>query len=114
MKKYMILGALLFSSLIFANHPPKHEVVGDLVKSTYYNDNGTVSQEGFYKNGKVHGEWIAYNASGKRLSIGNYNEGVKIGKWFFWNENTLSEVDYSDSRVAVVKNWKEEAVVNIK
>ena len=114
MKKYMILGALLFSSLIFANHPPKHEVVGDLVKSTYYNDNGTVSQEGFYKNGKVHGEWIAYNASGKRLSIGNYNEGVKIGKWFFWNENTLSEVDYSNSRVAVVKNWKEEAVVNIK
>ena len=114
MKKYMILGALLFSSLIFANHPPKHEVVGDLVKSTYYNDNGTVSQEGFYKNGKVHGEWIAYNESGKRLSIGNYNEGVKIGKWFFWNENTLSEVDYSNSRVAVVKNWKEEAVVNIK
>ena len=112
MKNYMILGVLLFSGFIFANHPPKHEVLGDLVKSTYYNDNGTVSQEGFYKNGKVHGQWTSYDVSGKKKAMGEYNEGVKTGKWIFWNNATLSEVDYSNSRVAAVKTWKEEALVN--
>lgn len=111
MKKYMITATILFSSLIFANHPPKHEVVGDLVKSTYFYENGKVSQEGFYKNGKVHGEWISYSENGKRTAVANYNEGVKTGTWFFWNDKSLSEVDYSESRVASVKNWKEEAVV---
>lgn len=112
MKKYMILGAMLISGVIFANKEPKHEVVGDMVKSTYYYDNGQVSQEGFYKDGKVHGQWIAYDQNGNKKAIGEYNEGVKTGKWFFWNDKSLSEVDYSDSRVASVKNWKEEAIVN--
>lgn len=112
MKNYMIVAALLVTSLIFANIPPKHEVVGDLVKSTYFHDNGTVSQEGFYKNGKVHGEWVSYNEKGDKTAIASYDEGTKTGKWFFWNNKSLSEVDYSDSRVASVKTWKEEAVVN--
>ena len=112
MKNYIIVAALLFTGLIFANHPPKHEVVGDLVKSTYFHENGTVSQEGFYKNGKVHGEWVSYNEDGDKTAIASYNEGAKKGKWFFWNNKSLSEVDYSDSRVASVKTWKEEAVVN--
>ena len=112
MKKYMIIGALLFSGLIFANHPPKHEVAGDLVKSTYFHDNGTVSQEGFYKNGKVHGEWVSYDQSGNRTAVASYNEGQKTGSWVFWSKDKLSEVEYSASRVASVKTWKEEVVVN--
>jgi hypothetical protein len=44
--------------------------------------------------------------------MGEYNEGIKTGKWIFWNNATLSEVDYAESRVASVKTWKEEAVVN--
>ena len=112
MKKYMILGALLFSGFIFANHPPKHEVAGNLVKSTYYHDNGTISQEGYYKNGKVHGEWVSYSDKGERTAVASYNEGVKTGKWVFWNKATLNEVNYADSRVASVKIWKEEALVN--
>lgn len=113
MKKYMIMGALLISGVVFAqNIEPKHEVVGNLVKSTYYFDNGKVSQEGFYKDGKVEGQWIAYDESGNKKAIGEYSNGQKTGKWFFWNNNTLSEVDYSNSRIAQVKNWKQDAVVN--
>lgn len=112
MKKYLIIGTFLFTGLLFANHPPKHEVLGDLVKSTYFHENGTVSQEGYYKNGKVHGKWTSYDASGKKKAMGEYNEGVKSGKWIFWNDITLSEVDYSESRVASVKIWKEAALVN--
>lgn len=111
MKKYMILGAMLISGVIFAQVEPKHEVVGNLVKSTYFHSNGKVSQEGFYKNGKVHGQWIAYDEKGTKKAIGEYNEGQKTGKWFFWNQNNLSEVDYSDSRIASIKTWKEDAIV---
>jgi antitoxin component YwqK of YwqJK toxin-antitoxin module len=113
MKKYMILGALLFTGITFAQAEPKHEVVGDIVKSTYYHENGKVSQEGFYKNGKVHGQWVSFDQNGKKTAIANYNEGTKTGKWIFWTDKNLSEVDYADSRVATVKTWKEEAIVNI-
>ncbi|MGK4566801.1 hypothetical protein [Flavobacterium sp. 3HN19-14] len=58
MKKYLFIAAVLISGVISAqNIAPKHEVVGNLVKSTYYYENGKVSQEGFYKDGKVHGQW---------------------------------------------------------
>jgi len=113
MKKFMICGALLISSLIFAQKTnPQHAIVGDLVKSTYFFDNGKISQEGFYKNGKVHGQWILYDENGSKKSIGLYDNGKKIGKWFFWNDKNLNEVDYSNSRIASVKNWKQDAIVN--
>lgn len=109
----MMIGALLISGVIFAqNIEPKHEIVGNLVKSTYFHENGKVSQEGFYKDGKVHGKWISYDENGTKKAIGEYNNGIKTGKWFFWNENILSEVDYSESRVASVTNWKQDAIVN--
>jgi antitoxin component YwqK of YwqJK toxin-antitoxin module len=113
MKKFMLLGAMLISGVIFSQSvQPKHEVEGDLVKSTYYYDNGKVSQEGYYKDGKVHGKWISYDQDGNKTAIAEYNNGEKTGKWFFWSSKNLSEVDYSDSRVAAVKTWKEEAIVN--
>jgi hypothetical protein len=36
---------------------------------------------------------------------------MKTGKWFFWNKNVLNEVDYADSRVAEVKKWSNETIV---
>jgi len=113
MKKYMTIGLMLVSGVIFAQKSEaKHEVEGEQVKSIYYYENGKVSQEGFYKDGKVHGKWISYDQNGNRTAVGEYTNGIKTGKWFFWNNNALSEVDYSDSRVAAVKNWKQDAVVN--
>ena len=111
MKKIMILGAMLFSAVIFAQKvAPKHEVVGDLVKSTYYHDNGQISQEGFYKDGKVHGQWTSYNDNGNKVAIGNFENGVKTGKWFFWSDKNLSEVDFSQSKIVAVKAWKQDAI----
>jgi antitoxin component YwqK of YwqJK toxin-antitoxin module len=113
MKKYMIIGAVLISGMIFAqNIEPKLEAVGQKVKATYYFESGKVQQEGFFKDGKLEGTWIAYDANGNKKSIGEYSNGQKTGKWFFWNNETLSEVDYSQSRIASVKNWKQDALVN--
>lgn len=113
MKKYILTTAVLFSVVLHAQEvKPKLEAVGQLVKATYYYDNGQIQQEGFFKEGKPEGKWAAFDVNGNKKSIGEYAEGTKTGKWFFWNDAVLSEVDYSESRIAVVKNWKQDALVN--
>lgn len=112
MKNIIITATLLISSLMFAQKvEPKFEAVDNMVKATYYHDNGQVKQEGFYLDGKLHGEWISYNESGVKQTIGEYNKGSKVGKWFFWNTDKLSEVDFSDSRIVEVKKWSSETLV---
>ncbi|MFT5253832.1 MAG: antitoxin component YwqK of YwqJK toxin-antitoxin module [Flavobacteriales bacterium] len=114
MKKYIMIAAVLFSGILFAqNTKPQLEAVGNQVKATYHYENGKVQQQGHYLNGKLQGEWISYDVDGNKLAIGEYNKGQKVGKWFFWNNSVLSEVDYSANRIASVKNWKKDAVVNI-
>lgn len=111
MKNQIILCVMLFSGVLFAQDvEPKYEIEGNLVKATYYHDNGKVKQEGFYKEGKVHGKWISFSETGEKMAIGEYNKGNKTGKWFFWNQNSLNEVDYTDSRIAEVKKWSKETV----
>lgn len=112
MKKVVIAAVLLVSSLSFAQEvKPKFQVVDQMVKATYYYDNGQVKQEGYYLDGKLHGKWVAFNEDGSKQSIGEYNKGAKSGKWFFWNENSLNEVDFTDSRIAEVKKWSKDVLV---
>ncbi len=112
MKTYMTLGILLFSGFIFAQSiKPQLEAEGNLVKTTYLHENGKISQEGCYKKGKLHGKWVSYDENGNKIAMGEYRNGAKVGKWFFWTDKTLSEVEYTESRIAFVKNWQQEAIV---
>ncbi|BCY27994.1 toxin-antitoxin system YwqK family antitoxin [Flavobacterium okayamense] len=111
MKKLVIMSVLLASGMMFAQEvEPKFEVVDQMVKATYYHDNGQIKEQGFYLDGKLHGKWVSYNENGTRQTTGEYQNGKKVGKWFFWNENSLNEVDFNDSRVADVKKWSREAL----
>jgi len=113
MKKIVFLGAFFFSGLVFAQTTkPVLEQEGKLVKATYYHENGKMQQQGYFKDGKLEGQWIAFDENGNKTSIGEYANGQKTGKWFFWSNKSLNEVDYSDSRVASVKSWKQDAIVN--
>ena len=113
MKKYIILTALLFSGIAFAQeNDPKLEAIGELVRTTYYFENGKVQQEGFFKNGKLEGIWISFDINGNKLSVANYENGEKTGKWLFCFFNKLNEVEYSNSRIASIKTWKQDALVN--
>ncbi len=112
MKKVLIAAVLLVSSLSFAQEvKPKFEVVDQMVKATYYYDNGQIKQEGNYLNGKPNGKWVSFNEDGSKQAIGEYKNGVKTGKWFFWSESTLNEVDFADSRIAEVKKWSKDVLV---
>ena len=113
MRKIAIIAVLLVSTLTFAqNKAPKLEEVNGLVKATYYFDNGQIQQEGFFKDGKLDGKWISYDVNGNKKAIAEYNNGQKTGKWFFWNDKSLSEVDYSNSAVAAVKTWNKEVIAD--
>ncbi|OIQ16019.1 MAG: membrane-binding protein [Flavobacterium sp. MedPE-SWcel] len=112
MKKMIIAAFVLSAGVLSAQEiKPKFEIENQMVKATYYYDNGNVKQEGFYKDGKLHGKWVAYNENGSKQSIGEYENGTKAGKWFFWNESSLNEVDYTDSRIADIKKWSRDAIV---
>lgn len=108
MKNITLALALIFSFAVFAQEKavePKFEKDGKMVKATYYHENGEIAQIGHYLNGKLQGEWISYDVTGEKIAIANYDEGKKTGKWFFWNDETLKEVDYTDNRIANVTVW---------
>lgn len=110
MKKILAAMAILFSGTIMAQDvKPTFEKEGNSIKGTYFYDNNEIRQQGFYnKEGKLHGEWKSYDVSGKKIAMGQYNNGVKTGKWFFWNNEKLSEVNYSDNTIASVTTWTNE------
>lgn len=112
MKNIMIAGIMLVTSLTFAQEvKPKYEIIGQEVKTTYYYDNGQIKQEGNYLNGKPNGKWVSYNEDGTKQAIGEFENGAKKGKWFFWSDSSLTEVDFSDSRIADIKKWSKDVLV---
>ena len=77
-----------------------------LIEVVYYHNNGEISQTGYYTaEGKLHGEWLSYCEEGNKLVSAKYNNGSKVGKWFYWSANTLKEVDYSNNAIASVSEW---------
>ncbi len=112
MKTFIMILSLLFATTVFSQQvKPTYEKVDDTIKATFYYDNGDINQIGFFKDGKPHGEWISYDTDGKKLSKGNYNLGVKSGKWFFWDGAELSEVNYNNNEIADIKVWDNKSTV---
>lgn len=113
MKNHIIIAMLLLTGTLFSqNIQPKLEAVNKMVKATYFHDNGQVMQEGFFKNGKLQGEWTSYDSNGVKVASATYENGKKTGKWFFWNSSSLSEVDYSNNKIVAVRNWKKETIAD--
>jgi len=107
MKKILFIAAVLFGFGATAQElKPNFEKDGDLIKGTYFHDNGEIQQQGTYKDGKLHGEWVMFNDNGAKTAIGEYNNGVKTGKWFFWKNDQLTEVDYQNNTIADVTTWE--------
>jgi antitoxin component YwqK of YwqJK toxin-antitoxin module len=104
---FAIAAIAITTGLSAQEKPPVFEKEGDLIKGTFYYEDGSVRQEGTYKDGKLHGKWISYGQDGKKIAIAEYRQGEKTGKWFFWtNDDVLREVDYSENRIAAMKVYK--------
>lgn len=109
MKNSVLLLAFLISVVSFGQEKRELKLNKEtnLIDVTFYHDNGAVSQTGAYTlDGKLQGNWLSYNTLGKKLVSANYNNGVKSGKWFYWYEKMLTEVDYSQNSIAGVSTWE--------
>ena len=108
MKIYLIAALSFIGVTVSAqdSKSPLFQVDRELINATYYHDNGEVSQKGtFNKDGVLVGFWTSFDAEGNKLSQGYYENGFKSGKWFFWSEDTLKEVDFQDSKITNVIEW---------
>lgn len=117
MKNIVLVVIVLCVSFSFAQEKisPKVEKIGDKTEVTYYYDNGVVKQHGFFnESGKLQGTWTSYDLQGNKLAIGNYDDGKKVGKWLFWTNETLNEVDFKDSKITSVNEWKSKSNIALR
>ena len=119
MKHYIYLFFFLlgFVSVAQTEQNPKLEVRGDMIFATYFYDNGTIHQQGFFsKDGALDGLWTSYDIQGNKMSHGYYSNGIKTGQWLFWTDDALKVVDYVDSKIINVseRRQKPHLALNIK
>jgi len=116
MKKIVMMLIMLCVGFTYAQDKiqPKVEKKGDTTLVTYYHDNGEIQQTGaFDVNGKLQGEWVSFNSEGNKVAVGTYEAGKKVGKWFFWEGDSLKEVDYIDSKIVSVNKWDNKTKVAV-
>ena len=76
-----------------------------LMKLTQFHDNGEIAQHGHIHRNKLDGVWESFDAEGNKIAVGNYENGVKAGTWFFWDDKQLIEVEFADNKVLDVIYW---------
>ena len=114
MKKLFSLALIFIVTFTYAQEKlkPEFKKHDNKTEAIYYHENGKIAQHGFFNvNNKLEGTWTSYDANGKKTAIGNYKDGVKVGKWFFWSDETLKEVDYNNNTIANVVEWKGKSIV---
>ena len=76
-----------------------------IVEVEIKHDNGELYQKGFLKNNMLHGRWESYNINGELVVLGHFIRGKKTGKWIFWNDNKLTEVNFKNNKVLSHYSW---------
>jgi len=96
MKRFvLLLFTLHFYVLTFAQQPK-----GELILTTFYHDNGTVSSEGFLIDGKPDGYWKTYHPNGNLKSAGNRKLFELDSLWQFYDESgkLTVEINYRNGQ----------------
>ncbi len=106
MKKifFTLITVLLATGFAFAQEKePTFEKQDDLVKATYYHENGMIKEVGYFKDEKLHDQWIRYDHTGKISVVANYDNGIKEGKWYIVGEETTREITYKKNKLIKVE-----------
>ena len=110
MKKILTIAMFCIAAIGYSQDTkPTYEAEGALVKATYYHEDGTVSKEGYFKSKKLTGKWTRFDKQGNKVQLAFYKDGIKTGKWFFWNADSLQEVTYANNTVKSINVWTAES-----
>jgi antitoxin component YwqK of YwqJK toxin-antitoxin module len=112
MKK--LIAIIIFCATVAGysqNQKPTFKAEGDLVKATYYYEDGSIKTEGFFKDKKLAGEWVRFDKAGNKTQLAYYDDGKKVGKWFVWTKESLKEINYANNAIASVNIWKQESKI---
>jgi antitoxin component YwqK of YwqJK toxin-antitoxin module len=116
-KNFLFLVVFLIAVVTFGQQKRdlKLNKESNIIEVTYYHDNGVVSQTGAYTlDGNLQGEWLSFDTEGKKVVSANYDNGKKVGKWFYWNNNTLKEVDYTNNTIVSVSEWTDKKTLIVR
>lgn len=113
MKKLaLLLGLLLIyiGSVQAQTKPQKIIKKNDnVIEMVSYYDNGQINVIGtFNKQGKLNGHWTKYNEAGDIVVEGTFTDGMKTGKWLFWDKGDLNEVTFTENKVTNYVKWSKE------
>lgn len=112
MKKLLYFAIFAMSLGSFAQQgEPTFEKEGNKVKATYFHANGEISQQGYFVDQKLDGEWKMFNKDGQKIAMGNYDMGAKTGKWLFWEGDVKKEVNFDNNKIASVSQTKAKSSV---
>lgn len=112
MKNIITILVLTLTTIGYSqNTQPTFEAAGELVKATYFYEDGSIKTQGFFQDKKLTGEWIRFDKSGNKVQLAYYNNGQKVGKWFMWTKEALKEINYENNAIASVNVWKPESKV---
>ena len=113
--KNLIIVAVFFISLVGFSQKQNtvFEKEGDLVKASYFSEDGKLEVQGFFYNKKLEGKWVRFDAEGNKTKIAYYKNGKKVGKWFVWNNESLKEINYNNNVIVSVNTWKSETRVAV-
>ena len=109
--KFLISFLLISTLAVHAQDAPKPTFVkkGLQTEVTVFHNNGTIAQQGFLRNNKIHGQWVSYDADGNKTMLGVYHKGKKIGKWFFWSAEGVVEVDFDNNKPNAITRWTDQS-----
>lgn len=105
MRRFMLTACFLMGVLLQAQEvKPTYKQMDDLIKVTFYHQNGKVKQTGFYDvNKMLTGRWVTYNISGSKLVEARYRRGKKVGKWKIYDDESVREVVYDKNKIVSSK-----------
>ena len=108
MKNLILAVVLMFSVTAFSQEQKVDykKLDNNLVQATYYfaDNNDIIQREGFFNaDGKLEGTWISYDIEGNKITIANYNNGVKEGVWMYFKEDKINVVTYDNNKITNVE-----------
>lgn len=89
---------------------PTYEKQDDLVKVTYYYENGQVKEQGYFKGDKVHDQWVAFDKEGNITTIARFDHGKKDGTWFMEVDGKMKELTFEANKLLEVEDMDESAL----